>query len=107
MPSNPDTQDSIDAFGTPRNWRYVCQDNLELCPQDKPLELEFDEWKFNEDKGSYTPSAEMKFMYGEDIGRHETELISTIQNMKVSYCVSFSLCSNIILTSFTIEGNTE
>jgi len=82
----PDTNDCIQSFGSPRNWRYVCQDNLELCPQDKPLELEFDEWIFNEDKGSYTPTVEMKFMYGEDIGRHETELITIIQNMKVSYC---------------------
>ena len=83
----PDTNDCIDAFGSPRNWRYVCQDNLELCPQDEPLELEIgNEWIFNEDKGSYTPTVEMKFMYGEDIGRHETELISIIQNMKVS-CV--------------------
>ena len=83
----PDTNDCIESFGSKRNWRYVCQDNLELCPQDKPLELEFNEWIFNEDKGSYTPTVEMKFMYGEDIGRHETELISIIQNMKVSYFV--------------------
>jgi hemimethylated DNA binding protein len=60
----PDANDCVIAFGGPRGFRYVCQDNLEICPIDDPLEfattLDPDEWKWDSDGGSYTPSMEMK-----------------------------------------------
>eukprot|EP00579_Thalassiosira_antarctica_P017444 CAMPEP_0201945142 /NCGR_PEP_ID=MMETSP0903-20130614/53745_1 /ASSEMBLY_ACC=CAM_ASM_000552 /TAXON_ID=420261 /ORGANISM="Thalassiosira antarctica, Strain CCMP982" /LENGTH=801 /DNA_ID=CAMNT_0048488201 /DNA_START=85 /DNA_END=2487 /DNA_ORIENTATION=+ len=83
----PDVNDSIEAFGGPRHFRYVCQDNLELSPHnEKPLELIIDldpeEWKWDGERGRYIPSAEMKFMYAEDLGEHETTLIATVRNLK-------------------------
>jgi hemimethylated DNA binding protein len=60
----PDANDCIKAFGGTRSFRYVCQDNLELCPVDDPLDFEMtldpDEWKWDCDVGRYTPSMEMK-----------------------------------------------
>ena len=62
----PDVNDCIQAFGGPRNFRYVCQDNLELSPpSDKPLELSMDlnpeEWKW--DGKRYLPSEETKVSF--------------------------------------------
>ena len=61
----PDVNDCISAFGGPRSFRYVCQDNLELSlNNDKPLDFEMtldpDEWKWVGDSGSYIPSIEMR-----------------------------------------------
>ena len=61
----PDVNDCISAFGGPRSFRYVCQDNLELnLNNDKPLDFEMtldpDEWKWVGDSGSYIPSIEMR-----------------------------------------------
>lgn len=91
---HPDVNDSITAFGGPRHWRYVCQDNLEESPQSmKPLELQVDfdpgEWMWDAERGSYVPSAETKFMYGEDLGKNETICVEIIRNMRktLSDCV--------------------
>ena len=61
----PDVNDCIRAFGGPRNWRYCCQDNLELSSHnDNPLEFEMeldeDDWRWDAERGMYVPSAEMK-----------------------------------------------
>ena len=58
----PDENDCIRAFGGPRSFRYVCQDNLELC---EATGLQVDdlnprEWKWDKEKGCYIPSDEMK-----------------------------------------------
>lgn len=59
-----DVNDCIQAFGGPRNYRYVCQDNLELNQQNEKLEFDVDldpeEWKWDGEQGVYIPSAEMK-----------------------------------------------
>ena len=61
----PDVNDSISAFGGPRSFRYVCQDNLELShnnnePLDFEVELDQDEWKWDGDNGEYIPSTYLK-----------------------------------------------
>ncbi|KAL7519912.1 hypothetical protein ACHAWX_004666 [Stephanocyclus meneghinianus] len=58
----PDENDCIRAFGGPRSFRYVCQDNLESC---EATELQVDdlsprEWRWDKGKGSYIPSEEMR-----------------------------------------------
>jgi len=83
----PDVNDCIEAFGGPRSFRYVCQDNLELSSSNEnPLELKLDvdpeEWKWDGEKGNYIASAEMKFMYAEDLGEDETTLIATVRNLR-------------------------
>ena len=61
----PDTNDCIRAFGGPRQFRYVCQENLELSPvDDTQLDLEAhldsEDWKWRSEEGKYIPSSEMK-----------------------------------------------
>ena len=59
----PDATDCISAFGGPRHFRYVCQDNLELSLDKNPLKLTTDldpEWKWDRKGGKYVPSIEMK-----------------------------------------------
>eukprot|EP00804_Cyclotella_cryptica_P027490 CCRYP_007465-RB/>CCRYP_007465-RB protein AED:0.01 eAED:0.01 QI:1883/1/1/1/1/1/3/591/596 len=82
----PDENDCIRAFGGPRSFRYVCQDNLELC---EPTELEVDElspqeWRWDKGKGSYVPSDEMKFLYGEKLESDETMIEQNLQKLRVS-----------------------
>ncbi len=61
----PDVNDCISAFGGPRHFRYVCQDNLELGPIEKTqldleMHLDSEEWKWMSEEGRYIPSSEMK-----------------------------------------------
>ena len=58
----PDEDDCIRVFGGPRSFRYVCQENLELC---KSTELSVDElnskeWRWDTAKHAYVPSDEMR-----------------------------------------------
>jgi len=83
----PDVNDTIEAFGGPRHFRYVCQDNLELSPHShKPLELNVDldqdQWMWDAEGGRYIPSAEMKFMFTEDLGENETTLVEAVRNLR-------------------------
>ncbi|KAL7541792.1 hypothetical protein ACHAXR_011210 [Thalassiosira sp. AJA248-18] len=84
----PDVNDCISAFGGPRHYRYVCEENLELSPHNRqPLELSADldhheEWKWDAERGQYVPSAEMKFMYAEDLGENENTLITAVRNLR-------------------------
>lgn len=57
----PDANDCIQAFGGPRHFRYVCEENLELIDgEELELELESQEWKWDGDSKSYLPSEEKK-----------------------------------------------
>ena len=61
----PDVNDCITEFGSPRSWRYVCQDNLE--PYDLKhgrieleMELDSEEWGWDKENGWFAPSEELK-----------------------------------------------
>ena len=61
----PDVNDCIAEFGSPRSWRYVCQDNLE--PYDLKhgrieleMELDSEEWGWDKENGWFAPSEELK-----------------------------------------------
>jgi len=70
----PDEADCIRVFGGPRSFRYVCQENLELCKSTELSveELNSSEWKWDTVKQSYDPSDEMRFLYGEDLESDKT-----------------------------------
>jgi hemimethylated DNA binding protein len=63
-----DTNDCIREFGSPRPYRYVCQDNLE--PYDLKhgrieleMELDKEEWGWDKENGWFVPSEEIKVRY--------------------------------------------
>ncbi len=59
--------DCIRAFGGPRNFRYVCQENLERWEFGRNYgEVEFEaeldsaQWRWDPNSGKYVPSEELK-----------------------------------------------
>ena len=68
----PDINDCVKAFGGPRDFRYCCEDNLEVISSyaGGPLELASDlnelEWRWDPATASYNPSQELKFMFAEE-----------------------------------------
>lgn len=58
----PDEGDCMRAFGGPRSFRYVCQENLEACEASKLTvnDLNPKEWRWDEMKRVYIPSDEMR-----------------------------------------------
>lgn len=65
----PDQGDCIEVFGGERQMRYVCEENLEECADNRKL-LDVDlqpEWEYDSSNGSYIPPAELRFKYGDDL----------------------------------------
>jgi len=64
----PDPNDCIRVFGGERSTRYVCEDNLELCPKaDRNISIDMEPvWTRTED-GDYKPPDEIKYRFGEDM----------------------------------------
>jgi hypothetical protein len=57
------------AFGGERSWRYVCEENLEPCPQgnrDINVDLE-PEWSFDKSDGVYVPPEAIVLKHGGDL----------------------------------------
>jgi hypothetical protein len=66
----PDRSDAMVAFGGERPWRYVCEENLELCPKenrDLDIDLEL-EWTIDAKTGAYQPSDELLLRHGDQVG---------------------------------------
>lgn len=74
----PDQGDCIEAFGGERPWRYVCEENLELCPKDRNLiDVDLDLGWERQD-GLYVAPAGVRFKYAadsEDNGLFERSLV--------------------------------
>jgi heat shock protein HspQ len=105
----PDENDCIRAFGGSRSFRYVCQDNLEVCETSSKLAVESlnpQEWRWEGLKGVYVPSDELKvsyysvddiqcqmivahtlfqFLYGEQPESDEMIVQQILQNQQVSW----------------------
>lgn len=62
----PNQDDCVQAFGGERPMRYVCQENLETCPQDqRDFQVDMDPgWNKNPYDGNYTPPVVSQFKYG-------------------------------------------
>lgn len=66
----PDQEDCFRAFGGERPSRYVCEANLETCPESE-MNIDVDlepEWTCKPSEGSYIPPQDLVFKYGGDIG---------------------------------------
>ena len=57
----PDQNDCIEAFGGERPWRYVCEENLEICPlQSRDVEIDLEpEWLLDRSDMKYNPPADI------------------------------------------------
>jgi hemimethylated DNA binding protein len=65
----PDQGDCIRAFGGERPLRYVCEENLQPCAENRSfiaVDLE-PEWKLNASASSYAAPSDVRFKYGEDM----------------------------------------
>jgi hemimethylated DNA binding protein len=65
----PDQQDCIETFGSERPSRYVCEANLEPCPQDRMfLDVNLDFGWIKRSDGSFLAPTLERFKYGADMG---------------------------------------
>ena len=64
----PDQNDCIEAFGGPRPARYVCEENLEVCPQGEreSMSVDLDPVWVKTEKGYKAPQA-IQYRFGEDL----------------------------------------
>lgn len=71
----PTQSDCIEAFGSPRLSRYVCEANLERCPRERSLfHVDMDPgWKRQTLEPEYTPPDDIKFKYAADLKDTVTE----------------------------------
>ncbi|KAL3902407.1 MAG: hypothetical protein SGARI_005850 [Bacillariaceae sp.] len=65
----PDPGDVLVAFGGERPWRYVCEENLEPCPnENKRIDVDLEpEWSYDSSAGAYTPPNDLVFRHGGDL----------------------------------------
>jgi hemimethylated DNA binding protein len=58
----PDQDDCIKAFGGERSSRYVCEENLEICPvEQRRIDVDLEpEWEFNHADRVYIPPDDLK-----------------------------------------------
>jgi hemimethylated DNA binding protein len=65
----PDQDDCVKAFGDHRPMRYVCEANLDACPEnlvDFNVDLDPD-WMKSESGDHYVPPEDLRFKFGEDL----------------------------------------
>jgi len=65
----PDRGDVMTAFGGERPWRYVCEENLELCPNEiRNLDVDLEpEWIVDATTGAYRPPDELVLRHGDQL----------------------------------------
>lgn len=65
----PDLNDTVKAFGQERPFRYVCQDNLVICPpNEQDIEVSLDEgWSASEGGLEFKPPNDLKFCHSERV----------------------------------------
>mmetsp|Transcript_9863 Transcript_9863/g.18550 ORF Transcript_9863/g.18550 Transcript_9863/m.18550 type:complete len:808 (+) Transcript_9863:116-2539(+) len=76
----PDLSDAVKAFGRERPFRYVCQENLELCPEiDQDIEVTLDDgWSASDGMKQFIAPDILKFCHFEKIP--EDEIIDACLN---------------------------
>jgi len=82
----PDLEDTVKAFGQERPFRYVCQENLELCPEsEQDIEVTLDEeWSSSSGEDDFKPSDSLKFRHAEELGDDDNAIIACLDELQVS-----------------------
>ena len=62
----PDRNDVMVAFGGERPWRYVCEENLQVCPEDeRSLDIDLEpEWTIDPKNGKYQSPDDLLLRHG-------------------------------------------
>jgi len=85
----PDVNDCVKAFGGERSFRYVIDDNLELCPSNQSIidvpNIDKDEWVLDTEEWRYDPPDVLKFKYAESLGPDENSIVSAIEFVKKEF----------------------
>lgn len=84
----PDLSDTVKAFGQERRFRYVCQENLEWCPENHlDVEVILDEgWSASDGRNEFIAPDILRFSHFEKI--QEEEIIDACFNdLQVSYSI--------------------
>ena len=107
----PDRSDIVVAFGEGRPWRYVCEENLELCPEDdRNLDIDLEPgWTTDFENGNYIPPDELSLRHGGDLEdegltRNCLEELRVRTNAVSVLYVSFSDLS-LLLSQFKTTSN--
>jgi hemimethylated DNA binding protein len=85
----PDLGDTVKAFGQERPFRYVCQENLEVCPEsEQDIEVNLDEeWSSSSGEADFKPSDSLKFRHAETIGDDDNVIIACLNELQVCLCL--------------------
>ena len=82
-----DTNDTLQAFGQERKYRYVCQENLELCLDDgerRDIDIDLDEgWTVETIDGvlNYVAPNELKYQHAEMVDTNTDDIISECMDL--------------------------
>jgi len=81
----PDLDDTVKAFGQGRPFRYVCQENLELCPEyDQDLGVILDAGWSASEEGEFEAPEYLKFCHAEDTGDDDDITVACFNELQVS-----------------------
>ena len=80
----PDRSDTMVAFGAERPWRYVCEENLEPCPEDnRNLDIDLEpEWTVDVENGKYKAPDDLLLRHGGDLEDDGTT-VNCLKELKV------------------------
>lgn len=82
----PDLNDTVKAFGQERPFRYVCQENLILCPEHElDIEVTLDEgWSASDGNQEFVAPDALKFSHFEEFA--EDEIIDAcLKDLQINY----------------------
>lgn len=81
----PDLNDTVKAFGQERPFRYVCQENLELCPEnEQDIEVSLDDgWSASEGEYEFKAPDDLKFKHAEKVSDDDDVVISCLNELQV------------------------
>ena len=81
----PDLGDTVKAFGQERPFRYVCQENLEVCPEsEQDIEVTLDEeWSSSSGEADFKPSDSLKFRHAETLGDDDNVINACLNELQV------------------------
>jgi hypothetical protein len=100
----PDLSDTVKAFGQERPFRYVCQENLEWCPENHlDVEVILDEgWSASDGRNEFVAPDVLRFSHFEKI-QEEDIIDACFNDLQVSYSIYIT---RLVILCILLLGNT-